>query len=497
MTYSTLAVLYLLTSMQLIHAEDTNMIIRRVSLGECIKLALGHNFDVKIARYSSEIRRENVAVAYGAYEPSFEIAGTHFYSASPGGIDEQDRFYSGTASERDRYRAGVSAFLPTGLRLQLGGDLGASDSVTASESFEHASGGASIQLRQPVLKNFWIDSTRLSIQVSKKQLTISELALRQEIMDTITAVELSYIDLLLARERVQVQEQALALAGRIVFANQRRVAAGVLARISEKQAESQLSARQADLLGAQGLLATQEYALKQLISDDFAQWDRVKLQPTDVLTAEPIAFDLQESWRMGLTLRPDMLQAQANIERQGVVLKFLRNQLFPQLDLVGSYGQSGSGREYHHALDGIRQGDSPFYSFGAVLTIPLAGNKGARAGYRATKLEREQSLIGLKKLEQDIMVQIGVATQQAQTRLAQVASTKQARLFAEMALAGEERKLESDRTTVFVVLQLQRELTASRLAELSAVAEYNKALAQLALRQGTTLERNRLSLEIK
>ncbi|MCI0538910.1 MAG: TolC family protein, partial [Verrucomicrobiales bacterium] len=71
------------------------------------------------------------------------------------------------------------------------------------------------------------------------------------------------------------------------------------------------------------------------------------------------------------------------------------------------------------------------------------------------------------------------------------------RLFAEMALQAEQRKLENGRTTSFVVLQLQRDLTASRLAELSALAEYNKALAQLALREGTTLERNNLKVEIK
>jgi outer membrane protein len=175
----------------------------------------------------------------------------------------------------------------------------------------------------------------------------------------------------------------------------------------------------------------------------------------------------------------------------------LRNQLFPQLDLVGSYGQVGSGREYDQALTGIRQGDSPFYSFGAALSIPLGGNQAARANYRAGKAELQQSLLALKKLEQDIMVQIGVAIQQAETRFGQVASTRQSRAFAETALDAEQRKLANGRTTSFFVLQLQRELTASRLAELSAVAEYNKALAQLALREGTSLERNQLGIEFK
>ncbi|MCI0541422.1 MAG: TolC family protein [Verrucomicrobiales bacterium] len=470
---------------------------RTLSLPECIQIALDHNLEVKIARFTPEIRRHNLASAYGVYEPSFEVAGTHSYSASPGGRDEQQRPYPGTTTERDSFRAGISAFLPTGLRLNFGSDLSGTTGVNPFGPFENANGDASIQLRQPLLKNFWIDGTRLTIEVNKKQVQISELALRQEIMSTVTAVELAYYDLLLARERVKVQEQALQLAERLLFATKRRVEAKVLARLDQRQSESQLAARQADLLGAQGSLVTQEYFLKQLLSGDFSEWEQVKIEPTDTLTAPPSELNRHESWKKGLTARPDMLQAQINLERQGIVLKFLHNQLFPQLDLVGSYGQIGFGRDYGDALAGIRRGDSPFYSFGAILSIPLAGNRTARSNYRASKAERQQSLLALKQLEQDIMIQIGVAIEQAQTRFGQVASTKQSRLFAEMALQAEQRKLENGRTTSFVVLQLQRDLTASRLAELSALAEYNKALAQLALREGTTLERNNLKLEIK
>ena len=162
---------------------------------------------------------------------------------------------------------------------------------------------------------------------------------------------------------------------------------------------------------------------------------------------------------------------------------------------MGSYGQVGSGRYYSDALGGIRRGDSPFYSFGAVLSIPVGGNRSARAAFHASKTEREQSLLALKQLEQDIMIQIGIAIDQAETRYGQVASTKQSRLFAETALEASQRQLENGRTTSFVVLQLQRDLTASRLAELSALADYNRSLAQLALREGATLERNQVHLQ--
>ena len=76
-------------------------------------------------------------------------------------------------------------------------------------------------------------------------------------------------------------------------------------------------------------------------------------------------------------------------------------------------------------------------------------------------------------------------------------TTRSATLFAQEALEGEQKKLDSGKTTTFVVLQLQRDLTAARSAEVQALADYNRALAQLALQEGATLERHKVNLEIE
>lgn len=478
-------------------AASTNEISRKLSLQECVRIALEHNLDVKVARLDPEIARQNVIAAYGIYEPIFEIAGTHSYSVSPGGIDQQNRAFPGTTTEGDDYRAGIIGFLPTGLTLDLGVDLSGREGRNPSGPFENADASASIQLRQPLLKNFWIDNRRLTIQVNKKLVQISEQTLRGQIMNVVTAVQLAYYDLLLAQERIKVQQQALQLAERLVKETKRRVDVGTVARLDEKQAESQVSSRQADLYGAQGAFAAQEYQLKNLLSDNFGEWDGVCIQPTETLSATTNDFDLHQSWARGLAQRPDLIQLKLDLERHGFVLKYLRNQDFPQLDLVGSYGQLGANRDFSGALDGVRRGDSPSYTFGVVLSIPMGGSRSARASYLASKAELNQSLVRLKQLEQGIMVEIGVALEQARTRFAQVDATRQSRLFAEIALEAEQRKLDNGRTTSFVVLQLQRDLTTTQLAELAALAEYNKALAQLALREGSTLERSGLNMEFK
>jgi outer membrane protein TolC len=322
-------------------AGPTNGVVRPLSLSDCSRIALEHSFEVKMARYNPEIQRHNLNADYGVYEPSLGLSGVRSFSATPGGLDAEKRPYSGTSTYGDAFSTGLNGLLPTGLSYNFGGTLNGISGTRPSGSLTSDSGAASVNLIQPLLRNAWIDRAREAILVDKKQLKVTELALRQQIMATLTSVELAYFNVILAQEQVNVQEQAFRLAQRLVNEIESKVKAGSMASFDEKQAESQLSGSQAALLGAQGTLLAQEYALKSLLSDKFADWDGVRIQPTERLAVGPQDYNLYESWRRGLSQRPDFLQAKVRIEQQGVVLKYLRNQIYPQLDLVGSYGQAG------------------------------------------------------------------------------------------------------------------------------------------------------------
>ena len=102
-----------------------------------------------------------------------------------------------------------------------------------------------------------------------------------------------------------------------------------------------------------------------------------------------------------------------------------------------------------------------------------------------------------RQLEQNILVQIENAIATAQTSFERVDATRQARLYAQAALEAEQKKLENGKSTSFFVLQLQRDLTAARSEEIRAVADYNKALTQLAQSEGSTLERRRIDVNVK
>lgn len=474
--------------------------VRTMSLVDCVQTALEHNLDLQIERYYPEYSELTLRGAYARWDPTFSVGGRHRFSRSGGGLDPDTQLLLPSfISDANIFDSALGGVLPWGLDYRLFGSITEAYGSSGGGNFDNTSGGVGFSLTQPLLKNFWIDDTRLRIATSKIGLQQSELGLRLRIMEIVTQVEKAYYDLIGARENVKVQEKALQLAEQLLAENKKRVEVGTLAPLDEKQSESQVAGRRADLLSAQQTLAAAQNALKSLISDNYREIHGTDLEPTETLTAPQQAFNVQESWSRGLAQRPDFQRAKLELERQGYQLRYDHNQLFPQLNLVGGYGHSSGGagiNEFSEGFAEFRRGNQPNHFYGATLSIPL-GNRAARTAYKTSKMEKERLTLELRRLEQSILTAIDNNVIAARTSFERVDSTKQARLYAEAALDAERKKLENGKSTSFVVLQLQRDLTAARSAEIQALADYNKALADLAQGEGSTLERRKIDLEVK
>jgi outer membrane protein TolC len=222
----------------------------------------------------------------------------------------------------------------------------------------------------------------------------------------------------------------------------------------------------------------------------------VNIVPSETLAAPSQSFDLQASWSKGMTERPDLLQAKLNVEQEGIRLKYYRNQMFPELDLIGTYGFNGGGPQYSDTFGQYSEGNRPFYTYGAQLSVPL-GSVGPRNQYKATKATLQQVVLQLKQLEQNVMVQIDNAVKVAESDYQSVEATKQARIYAQAALDAEQKTYAVGKATTFEVLQYQNSLTSARSQEIRALANYNEALANLAAQEGATFERYNISIEAK
>ena len=465
---------------------------RVLTIDEVVQMALTNNLDILISRLNPVIDQFALNGLYGAYEPSFSMSAVHNYNDLPGGVFPQAGLFFGSTLEKiDSYSPGLSGTLPTGLTYNFTGPISRQDINEYGFSSIDYTSDPGVTLSQPLLKNLWIDNTRYQIQASRKTLKMDQLALRLQIMTVVNNIKAAYYNLIYSRQNVRVQEQAVQLAQETMREDERRVQVGALAPLDQKQAESQAASAESDLLTAQTALVVQENVLKNLLAFHLGEWTGVTPVPSEELLAVPENPDEQECWRAGQARRPHYRQAKAGVEKQHLTIKYTFNQLFPEVDVLGSYGRNATELTFSQNLDTIRQGKYPYYSYGISLTVPL-GNSSARYNYKSAKASLEQLLLQLKKTEAAIVLAIDNDVKTIRSDLLKVDATRKARLYAEEALQAEQTKLEHGKSTSFFVLQLQNNLTTARSAEIRALADYNIALEQLAFDDGATLERNHL-----
>jgi outer membrane protein TolC len=478
--------------------------VRTITLEECIQLALQKSLDIRLAQFAPEQARLDLSAAYAAWDPTFSGRGTVGYSKNEGRGSVGDAQAPASQTDFDNASFSLNGVLPTGTRYTLAGSYDHSSGITTifptnslpirTDIGDLFNTGTSIQLAQPLLRDFWIDRARLTIALSKQNLKTSAESVRDQVTRTIANVEVAYYNLIASHMNVRVQEKALELSKRSLDENSQRVKVGVLAPLDEEQSKAEVARIEADLILAQQTLYTVENVLKALISDDYGSLADVDLVPPTTLQALPVVFSRQDSWSKGLTLRSEILLSNVELEKQKITIRYTRNQLYPQLDITGSYGLIGRDIHFSPALGDISDLNNPNHTVGGVLSFPLS-NRGARAAHKSAKLLQEQLLLRHKQIEQFIMVEIDNAIRVAQSAFERVKANDQQRDYAERAVKAEETKFANGKSTSFVVLRLQRDLVGAQVDYVRALADYNTALTRLAQAEGYTLDKFGIKLE--
>ena len=468
--------------------DQTTGAPRPMSLQDCFAEAIKHNFDIQVERYTPKLSLYDLSSAYAGYDPTFNISGQHNYNKN--GYEGQRP----STSDANNFQSGLGGGTPWGMTYDFSGNIGENyGTSTTTNGFDYTSGQIQLNVKQPLLQNFWIDNNRLAIKVAKNRLNYANQTLRQQIITTVTGVENAYYELVFAEQNVEVQTQALVLAQTQLDQDRQRVSVGSLAPLDVQQDEAQVASSQANLISAISTLGTDQRVLKNLITEEYSGWFNTPIQPATSLEAPLQLFDLQDSWNKGLRNRPDLIQAKLDVEQQGLNLKYARNQVFPELDLIGTYGYNGSSREFSGTFNQFQLADRPYFVYGAQLSVPLSNLK-ARSSLKSAKATEQQLLLRLKQLEQNIMVQIDNAVGVARSAYESVQATKQARIYAEAALDAEQKKYAVGKSTTFTVLQLQNNLTSARSQEIRSLANYEEALATLSQQEASTLERDKIDI---
>lgn len=492
---SVLLSLCLLASLAPARAADHRPISRpgvlHLDLEAAIRMALAKNFTIKVEEFEPKIAHEGVTTARGDFDPNLTAEASRAYESLHGVFINGVRERSTTITRTDiPLKLGLAGMTTLGTQYQLGwSSINTPDSV---RDFPDILTGPTFGLTQPLLRGAGPNATMFNIRIARNKEQLSEWQLRQQLIDTITDTVYAFNELHFSKEDLKVAESSRELARQLFQDNTRRAAIGVMSPLDITTAQAEVAAREEGVILAQRTVLDNENILKQLVTNDLEPMLSIRVE-IDPPPRSQTPVDVTQGIRDALQMRPDYCQAKLELDQRHITVAFQRNQALPKVDLHASLGFLGLDSDYFSSINRIGNGDSISYDAGIVFSFPL-GNHAARGNLNAARLQAAQSLVNLKKLEQQIVVDVDDAAGQVVTDRARIVANVEATRLARESLDASEQRLKAGTGTTFEVLQLQKSLIEAESEELRSIADHNKAVAEFFRKTGTALQRHYVEL---
>ena len=467
----------------------------RLTLEETIRLALENNPDIVIAAYEPEKAEAEMVAARGEFDPVLQQ--NISYADTSMSLDQRLRRYAGFSSIDSTSVSSETALggkLHYGTRYAVQFDMNYEESTFDNFRGEYG-GQLGLTLTQPLLRGFGRDINTIRIRAAGNLRKISEAQTQLTVLNTVADVVKAYWDLAGAVEAVRVHEGALRNAERLLAVNEKRREIGTGADIDVLQAKAGVAMRQSELIAAYALIADAGDVLKLALNlQDEGRFSRTVIIPTDRPSPEPHdSFDvasmtenIEQGERAALALRPEMRMTDLEIANAELDEQRARDEMRPQLDIVGSYTRGGRDRRLGKTLSGVIEEQDSTYGLGVQGSVVI-GNRAARGAHQRARLNRRQAEERQKKTEMMLMMGVHYAGRAVMTNKALMESNQQTVLLQEANVNAEEKRLQLGVTTSYQVLRVQEDLTAAQVQELQARIAYEKALVDFQLATGTLL----------
>jgi HAE1 family hydrophobic/amphiphilic exporter-1 len=516
-----------------------------LTLTEAIAQALRSNPEVAMMRIDVEQATDDIAAADGAFDPLFSVQSSFQRQQTP-----VSSLIGGSASGKLTQQGllfgpDVSGVLRnTGTRYQVGfvsrRQTTDNQFVTLNPQFPSE---LSFSVTQPLFRGLRVDDARRQIDRARHNAALSDIQLRQQVMDLTLQTELAYWELFFAEENLQVQLQGLELARDQVASNQRLMAQGLAAPIDVLEAETQVATASQQVFTAQAALTRSENGLKTLMVPDRRSplWTSA-LHPATPPADAPSIASLEDALQEARANRPELMQAAIAADTQESETKYLNDQRKPQIDFVATYVSSGlagsaiaSGTNplsfgtqplidrinalstlqgltplpalsmggnsvppaltggFGRSLSNLAGLDFPTVEVGLRMSLPFR-NRTAEARHASAVAESRRIRLRTEQLEIALEAEVRNAMQAVASARAGRDAARQARTLAEQQYASEQRRFEAGTSTVFLVLQRQTAMIATRTQYARAEADVSRAIAQLHHATGQSLSANQITL---
>jgi len=131
---------------------------------------------------------------------------------------------------------------------------------------------------------------------------------------------------------------------------------------------------------------------------------------------------------------------------------------------------------------------------GLLYSYPI-GNRAAKATSANAEIDKERARIAVASAEQDVRVDVRAAVRAVESGAKRVAAAHANTVLQQKTVDAELKKFENGMSTSFEVLRIQTDLSDAQVAEIRALLDYNKSLADLERAKGTLLESKGMKLD--
>jgi len=493
-----------------------------LSMNDAIRQALQNNNDIEVAKDDVRFAETQLRSLYGVYDPVFNVTPQIIKNVSP----QTSSFLGGggAAGTTSVTTFNVSPSLTKSFENGGGSytltfaNSRTSTSSTNSSLSPFYSSNLSLQFSQPLLRNREIDASRHAIRVQKKRLEQTDSDFRQRTISIISQVQAAYWNLVFALRNQQNQLDSLNVSRQNMRNIEIEIGAGAKAPLDRAQVQTDIATREANLFIATQSVSLAENSLKQLLLRDPSspQWS-AQITPTDSPAFDLSPIDLTASLDEARKNRPELKRLNLQKEITGLDIQYFKNQTKPQIDLTGTVATTGLAGApcipnpadpnnrcsapptnlvggFGKDLSNLGGLNTYNVTVGAAISFPIH-NTTAKANLAGARIQEQQLQASYRSQDQSIEMDVRNAAQSVDTAQKRMVASRQARESAEQQLSGEQKLYEVGRSTTFLLLQRQNELTSARTSELQAQTDYNKALADLQRATAATLRVNNVVVQ--
>lgn len=481
--------------------------MRGLTLNEAIQLALANNLGARVERMQETIEDSRVIARKAEFDPAFTLSGLYegiekpqntreFVATQTAADPRTSRLFD---EENMRFKSALKGKSTLGTEYEFAVELNSLKNtlnidIPPSLFYPEYESFAGIRLTQPLLRDFGPDVQLAGLRVAQVDRRLATLAWKQKVTQVVATVMRNYYDLVFATDDTVIKIENIDRARTLEQQNRTRVQSGVGSELDVQQAAMAASTREEELISAEYLQKEKGNLLLREIVADLDPTAVPVVRPAHSLGSSIPSLNRADLMREAVANRIEYQQAQEQLGKQEIKVKFARNQLWPRVDLVGSFGANGLDASGGSSLGDTFELSHPAWSIGLMVTVPI-GNRQAKAQLKEVQTEKEQLLLSFKQLEIDLGLQVDTAATRVETSHRRLATTRQSVAASQATLDAENKRLTEGVGISFNILEAQKDLASASSRELAARADLNKAVVDLWLATGTLLSRLNIVLE--